>query len=154
MSTWRNNLWFELHPGSEGRERTDESYDFFKSTSKSIDKILESSRVTVACDENDPEFIYGYSVIQDHVLIWVYVKIEYRGNKIAKLLSKDAQEIGEPTTKAGHDVKKKLEKYITRKRADSTRSLGPKVSAPGHSENRICEVPTTLPSGKQNGASL
>lgn len=141
FKSWRDSLWFEDHPTQD--ERTEESYRFYRETNKYIKAVLRNSVIKIACSRKDPEFIYGYSIIQDHTLLWVYVKIEYRRNGIAKLLASSANKIGEPQTKVGIDVKAKLEGYIKARREDNQKK-----------SDRIREISEPMPSSEQDGASL
>jgi hypothetical protein len=142
IKSWRDSLWFDNNPTIDGRDRTDESHDFYRKVNKEIKNIIANSIIKIAYSPNEPDFIYGYSVTMNHTLVWIYVKIDYRLNGIAKLLCKDAQRIGEPKTKVGIDVKDRLEIYI------KARTVKIKKS------DRVREVSEPLPAGEGNGASL
>lgn len=48
--------------------------------------VLENAKVYVACTEDAPDTITGYSIVKDNILHFVYVKIGYRRVGIGTLL--------------------------------------------------------------------
>ena len=63
---------------------------YFTETDKLINKILDESRIIVACNPKDPAHIFGYLVYQpldnDTVIHYLYVKKAFRGYGIAKAM--------------------------------------------------------------------
>ncbi len=62
---------------------------FYPEMSKRIETVLYRAVIKVATDNNDPDLILGYAVIQDDTLHWCYVKTEGRLQGVARLLLKD-----------------------------------------------------------------
>jgi len=97
-SSWRNGLWY-----AEKRDEKD-AKQFFKDITKEISQKLESGVTKIACLENDPTQLIGYSHQIETCLVWVYVKLSYRNLGVAKLLTKGFETVEEPVT----SVAKKL----------------------------------------------
>lgn len=54
--------------------------------SNRIVKVMEHSKILVACDPEDDEIIYGYVLYEDDAVHWVYVKYLFRKQGLATLL--------------------------------------------------------------------
>lgn len=70
---------------------------YFKEQRAIIDRILKKSTVTIACNQEDENQIFGYAVhryVGDiDILSWIYVRPVYRGFGIGGML---LQKIGKP----------------------------------------------------------
>lgn len=81
---------------------------YFEEYAKTIATLLSPIHpkgpvtIRIACDENQPEWISGFSVSRGEDLYWVYVKEDFRNQGIATLLI-EGQNIttAKSTTKAG-----------------------------------------------------
>lgn len=99
-STWRNSIWYD-------QERDNRhSNEFYSQATRAIKELLQrpTTEVKIACDQKDPDFIAGYSVMSGSHLHFVYVKINFRNKGIAKLLTKGAKTIEAPATKVGNKI--------------------------------------------------
>lgn len=94
-STWRNSLYYDKKRDSS------RSSEFYQAANKVIRGILANALVKVACLEDDPDHIVGYSVMQDGHVHFVYVKIDYRGSGIATILTRGLKTVAVPETKIG-----------------------------------------------------
>lgn len=96
-STWRNSVWFDSH--------TDNELDpaFYRWKTKEIKKILSlpGIEIKIACSKDNPDHIIGYAILNINTIEFVYIKLDYRKEGIAKLLTKDFVDIAKPTTKIG-----------------------------------------------------
>ena|ERR1700733_7134484 len=99
-STWRNAVWY-----GEKRDQSQSSLFFSKMTA-AIKELFGNSEtlVKIACDQEDPDYIAGYSVFTGSKLEFIYVKINYRRKGIGKLLSQGFQTIAEPLTSVGKKI--------------------------------------------------
>ena len=79
-------LWF-----AEKRDPK-EADEFYRSASEKIAKAIKrpGTEVRVACLADDPDMLLGWSVLHGTHLEFVYVKFDYRGKGIGKLLAKNA----------------------------------------------------------------
>jgi len=70
---------------------------YFDKYGPKIIEILKTPGVDIriACDQEIPTWIAGYSIFKDHELYWIHVRKDYRGKGIAKLLLS-----GQPITTA------------------------------------------------------
>lgn len=105
-ATWRNAAFY----GSI-KEPTLPAIRFFKTKTVEIKHIIKKSEITVACFEDDEDMIIGYSVYADTHLHFIYVKADYRGKGIGKLLMpKNIETVSSDLTKIGATLvdKKKL----------------------------------------------
>ena len=64
---------------------------YFSEYAAHITKVLQNphTRITIACSDDQPNWLVGFSVYQGHVLHWVYVKKDYRRKGVATLMLKD-----------------------------------------------------------------
>jgi GNAT superfamily N-acetyltransferase len=69
------------------REILAPKHEWFKTFFLRLKELLATGDVLVACAEDDPGFIIGYSIIKNYVLHFVYVKENYRNQGIAKALT-------------------------------------------------------------------
>jgi GNAT superfamily N-acetyltransferase len=104
-STWRNALWYAK------RRAPSDADAFYKALSEEISRILKGlgTRVNIACLSDDPDMLLGWSVIQDGRLEFVYVKRDYRGKGIGRLLCKGFKSFDPPETKIGKSL---VEKFL------------------------------------------
>ncbi len=80
---------------------------YFAEYTKVIDNILnsDSTLIRVASDAQQPLWTAGYSVSRGSILYWVYVKPEYRKQRIATLLLANQHiEVVKSTTKIGRAI--------------------------------------------------
>lgn len=102
FSSWRNSVWFDAH--------TNNQIDpvFYRQKTKEIKILLNIPGVEtrMACLKNNPDQIVGYSVLNHNTLEFVYVKLDYRNQGVAKLLAKGFLDIAKPCTKIGNAIKK------------------------------------------------
>lgn len=59
---------------------------FFKVYHAVIEGILARAAIQVACQKADPSVILGYSVTEGAKLHWIYLKKDWRGYGLARLL--------------------------------------------------------------------
>lgn len=97
-SSWMEDYLSSHHCKlKEGRTKTLQSYIalmprelYFKEQRAIIDQILRKSTVTIACNEDDEDQIFGYAVHryvgEIDILSWVYIRPVYRGFGICNLL--------------------------------------------------------------------
>lgn len=101
-STWIRPLYHDSD------ENSDIDRDVFvKATRKRIASILSrpSVSIKIACLNDDPDVIIGYSVIEWRKLWWVYVKKAWREMGIAKRLIPDSVNSCGPLTRRGKYLK-------------------------------------------------
>lgn len=108
-ATWRNSAYY----GSAGQKGS--AGQFFKKQTIKIKSILKDALVFVACLEDDPMTIIGYSVSTGTHLNFIYVKPGendcFRGRGIARMLMpKTIETVTDQLTKIGKEIaeKKKL----------------------------------------------
>lgn len=97
FSTWRNAVWYDTHTLDEMDQA------FYRWKTKEIKTILNlpDIEVRVACSQNNKDHIIGYSVMNKNKIEFVYIKVDYRKEGIATLLTKDFSRVAKPTTKIG-----------------------------------------------------
>lgn len=102
FSTWRNSVWFDVHR----EEKIDPA--FFRIKTKEIKTTLLSpnTQVKVACSKENPDHIIGYAILDNKTIEFVYIKIDYRGQGIATLLTKGFATVATPCTKIGSAIVK------------------------------------------------
>lgn len=101
-STWRNSAYYGVP------HRTNPAKPFFKQMTRFIAETLLSATVRVACLEDDPRTIVGYSVSTGNHLDWIYVKVDFRGKGIGTLLvPKNIETYTDRITKIGEKIVEK-----------------------------------------------
>lgn len=103
-SAWRNNSYYSAVKKPEGAPSA-----FFTRQSQKIKKILEKALIKIACFQDTPTVIVGYSVSTGTNLDWIFVKPDYRLKGIGKLLMpKDIKTVSkEDLTKIGRNIVEK-----------------------------------------------
>lgn len=84
---------------------------YFKEYASHISGIFsdENTRIDIACDSNQPNWIVGFIVFTGSAVHWIYTKKDYRNKGIARLLSKDkAFTQSTSVTKPGQAIMKKM----------------------------------------------
>lgn len=101
FASWRNCLWFDNHT-----EQDPPNPGFYRMTTRKINLLLRepSTKVKIACLQDDPDQILGYSAFSHSTLEFVYVKNDYRKQGIATLLTKGFSDIVNPMTKIGKAI--------------------------------------------------
>lgn len=91
--------------------KTDWMNEFYET----VKKQLLAATIRVACIEDDPNKILGYSIIDGDMLEFVYVKEMFRNNGIGTLLTKDKFRTINPftLTKVGDEILKRRERNKT-----------------------------------------
>ncbi len=105
FTTWRNSAYYGSGGHGESANR------FFKKHTAVMKDILRVASVRIACLEDHPDTIIGYSVYTGNHLDWIYVKVDFRCKGIGSLLMpKNIESVTDPVTKIGHAIfeKKKL----------------------------------------------
>lgn len=99
-STWRNSLWYD------NKRSEDQAAAFFRAASKYIKTIMDAptTKVIIACREDDSDHIIGYAVLSTTNLEWVYVKIDYRKQGIGSMLTKGFKTVTKPRTRIGNAI--------------------------------------------------
>jgi hypothetical protein len=101
-STWRNALWYD-HDQTEK-----DSTAFYRASNAMIKRTLAlpNVEVKIACNQDSPTQIVGYAVMQSTNVIFTYVKIDFRNQGIAAMLTKGFVTISTPETVIGKAIKK------------------------------------------------
>jgi ribosomal protein S18 acetylase RimI-like enzyme len=96
-ASWRNALWFGQKEGSRDKARAAE---FFSQATKVIKHLLADPKVDVriACLQDEPIVIAGYSISIGSHLVFACVKSDYRRKGIARLLCKGITSVAPPST--------------------------------------------------------
>lgn len=63
--------------------------EWFKDFHQKVGHQLDNAKVYIACLEDDPSTIIGYSIVENDELQFVYVKEVFRNKGIATLLTKN-----------------------------------------------------------------
>jgi len=84
---------------------------FYPNYHRVIESILSRSTVFVACLEDEPDVVLGYSVVSGNTLHWIFIKKAWRGNKIAKQLVPVTINSVSHLTKLGQKLKPKEWEY-------------------------------------------
>lgn len=63
---------------------------YYKTMHDLIERVLARATVLVACDEADPETVFGYVVYEKGTIHWIYVKHSFRSFKIGTALESAA----------------------------------------------------------------
>ncbi len=117
FSSWRNGLWYA--------EKRDERIQdkFYAFATRQIRKLIShpATKIRIACMEENPDNIVGYSVMTGPHVYWVYVKIDYRRTGIAKLLTQGFTSISTPATRVAKAIAHNLGLKIEVKDNESER---------------------------------
>lgn len=112
-SAWRNQAFYSALNKPEERPSV-----FFTNKTEEIKRILGHATIKIACLQDSPVTIVGYSVYTGNHLDWIYVKEDYRKQGVGTLLMpKNIETVPSELTKIGKVLadKKKLvtkgEKY-------------------------------------------
>lgn len=98
-ATWRNSAYFGF------KDRSKDAKDFFKKHTALIREILKGALVRIACLEDDPMTIIGYSISTGTHLDWIYVKVDYRNKGIGTMLMpKSIETVTNHVTKIGESI--------------------------------------------------
>ncbi len=81
---------------------------FFSNYEPFIKQMMLSNTIKVACLEEDPDVILGYSLFKQSNLHFIFVKKSYRKLGIAKLLYPKDTETVSHLTDMGDSIRKKL----------------------------------------------
>ena len=85
---------------------------WFKEFHLKMSSLLKDATIYVACIQNDPDTLLGYSIIYKDTLEFVYVKELFRTQGIATLLTKDKYtKVATPITKVGLTIISKNPQY-------------------------------------------
>jgi ribosomal protein S18 acetylase RimI-like enzyme len=101
-STWRNGSFY----GQQKKQHTS-SDRYFREKTQEIKAILSdpATRVRVAVLEQSPQTILGYSVTNGTHLEWIFVKVDFRRQGIARLLCpKHIETYTDKLTKIGKTI--------------------------------------------------
>jgi len=115
FATWRKSLWFMDHTEKDPIDPA-----FFKQKTNHIKNILAFSKVNIACLKSDPDHIVGFSVFCYKKIEFVYVKIKYRKQGVATLLTKGFVTIAKPFTKIAEAIAKEHNLIVEENREDGT----------------------------------
>lgn len=101
FASWRNALWFDLHPNEEKPNPV-----FYRMMTKKINMMLRNpnTKVKIACLADDHNEIKGYSVLCGTTLEMIYVKLDYRNQGVATLLCRGFKTIAKPLTKIARAI--------------------------------------------------
>ncbi len=104
-SSWRNSSYYGVPRGTK-----EDAAEFFREKTKEIDNIfLKCTLVRIACLQNDPYTIIGYSVSTGDHLNWIYVKADFRNKGIGRmLLPANIKTVPDCQTTIGSVIAKKL----------------------------------------------
>jgi len=107
FATWRNCLWYDTHTSEDPPNPT-----FYRVVTRKINLLLREppTEVRIACLADDSNQMVGFAALSYSTLEFVYVKLDYRNQGIATLLTKGFTNIASPETKIGKSIadKKKL----------------------------------------------
>lgn len=132
-SCWRDALWY-------GRKHEKASADsFYRNTTKKIKKLIkdQGASLRIACLSDDQDHIIGFSVKTNRgsCLEFIYVKKDYRGQGVARLLSAPFDEVANPSTKIGESiVKNKNLKVRGETHGKAQSPIGSDTTHPGYDE--------------------
>lgn len=116
-ATWRNAACYGVNKASRPKDEK----AFFKEQTVLIRDILKTAQVRIACLEDHPMTIIGYSVALETHLEFIYVKIEFRGKGIGRLLMpKNIETVTPNLTKIGAIIVKKKKLKIKGEQDGST----------------------------------
>lgn len=99
-ASWRNSATYSVPRGTFKLSKED-----FRRMTGRIREMLKDAHVRIACLEEDPQTIIGYSVTNGAHLNWIYVKVEYRKKGIGALLfPKNVTTVTNHLTKIGRVI--------------------------------------------------
>lgn len=84
-STWTKQDWHERVKHTIPHELRETWWD---TKSREIKQSLEEDEVCIACPDDEPWLVVGYGIHRNGKLIWRYVKRDYRGKGIEKLIER------------------------------------------------------------------
>lgn len=120
LATFGRSVFF----GKEELERS-RYQEFREDFDRYLDVILKEGTIYIACEDQMPNFVLGYSIIEDHVLHFVFVKRDYRKNGIGTLLIKNRaiEDVYKPNmTKIGASIMQNHEDLFHLKKEDEHES--------------------------------
>ncbi len=101
-ASWRNSAFYGA------RDRAKVPATFYHATTVLIRDTLKTAAVKIACVEDAPECILGYSVATGSHLHWIYVKLEFRCRGIGTaLMPKGIETVTPDLTRIGAVLVKK-----------------------------------------------
>lgn len=107
FSTWIKSIWYETH-GLREAESSKNLIDqkFKRQKTRDIRRFIAhpDAEIRIACLEFDPDQIIGWSAIINATIEFVYVKIKYRNEGVATLLTKGFTHIVKPMTIIGRAI--------------------------------------------------
>lgn len=102
-ASWRNSSFY-----SAFEKPKEKPTNYFRQQTAKIKEILKSADVKIACLQDAPMVIVGYSVSRGTHLDWIFVKVDYRNKGIGALLfAKNIQTVTNHITKIGAILVKK-----------------------------------------------
>ena len=102
FSTWLKGLYH----GNELYGKTNQDL-FYSKYHKVIEALLKVSEVKIACLQDEPDVVLGYSVALGNTLHWVFVKKAWRKLGISKSLVNPTITTVSHLTKVGESIAKK-----------------------------------------------
>jgi GNAT superfamily N-acetyltransferase len=81
---------------------------FFKNYEPFLKNLLIFNYVKIACLQEDPDVILGYSLYKNNILHFIFVKKSYRKLGIGKLLYPEGIDTVSHLTDSGDNIRKKL----------------------------------------------
>lgn len=104
FSSWRNSVWYDSHV----TDKIDSS--FYHQKTQEIKKTIsdQKTHIKMAVLKRNPEHLIGYVVINNSVIEFVYVKLDYRKQGVATILCKGLTKVVTPMTKIGASIVKRL----------------------------------------------
>lgn len=102
-ASWRNG-WFY----SNIKKPDLPDNEVFRDKTAQIKQILNKAAIKIACLDETPNVIIGYSIATGTHLDWIYVKVEYRNKGIgALLMPKNIETVTKDLTDIGKCLVKK-----------------------------------------------
>lgn len=131
LATFGRSVFF----GKEELERS-RYQEFREDFDRYLDVILKEGTIYIACEDQTPDFVLGYSIIEDHIIHFVFVKRDYRKNGIGTLLIKNRaiENVYRPNvTKIGASIMQNHEDLFQPKKEDEHESNSCSRNAPDRS---------------------
>jgi hypothetical protein len=91
-ATWTKNVWHRIKKSSSVEKKK-----WFELKIKEIKDSLGKYHVSIACLQEDADFIVGYALHEGSVPLWMYVKKAYRNQGVEELLSPKEKRNAEET---------------------------------------------------------